>query len=571
MAKFIITSENKTEEIALGDQNTIGRQPNSTVTLYDPRSSGRHAYLLLDDGAWKLRDLGSSNGTFVNDERIETTILDHGDKVQFGTTTMIFSTAELSVGAAAANVSFDADTSEPLIHSRVDGRGHEKFLPVEEIASIDQLKQDYEKLRIASELNQAIGLEADIDTLLGKILDEVFILLPADRGVILLMDPVSHKLQPRATKKRNEDSEEIVLSNTVINEVFGSGAAVLTSDATLDSRFSGAQSVMASGMRSTMCVPMIYRSQLYGIVHLDSLFARGVFSNKDLQILTGLAAQAGRAIDNSYKAKKIEQAAVARRDFAKLLPPELVEQIVSGKRQLKRGGELRETTVLFSDIRGFTQWAEAHKPAHIVTILNDYFELMVDAIHRHNGTLDKFMGDGIMALFGAPISYEEDALNAVLCALDMLKGLDGLNEKLGKLSEDPVHIGIGINNGPVIAGYMGSSKSMEYTAIGDHVNLAARLCGVAEPGQILLSENTYKIVQQTIKAKKLAPVSVKGKRDPQNIYEVQGTRRGTATISTPKWDDTTGSMNQPTDLGLPDEEEANHTDSADFVTSLDEK
>ena len=547
MAKFIKkTEDGGSQELPLGDQNTIGRQPNSTVPLYDPRSSGRHAYLLWDDGAWKLRDLGSSNGTFVNGIRIETTMLQDGDEVQFGTTILTFSTKALDTGVAASQVSFAAEDGEPLIHSRVDGRGHETFLPVEQIPDVEQLKQDYEKLRIASELNQAIGLEADIDILLGRILDEVFKLLPADRGVILLMDPATHQLEVRATKKRKEDDEEIVLSQTVINEVFGSGAAVLTSDATLDARFSGAHSVVASGMRSTMCVPMIYRSQLFGIVHLDSLFARGVFSNKDLQILTGLAAQAGRAIDNSYKAKKIEQSALAKRDFERLLPPELVEQIISGNVQLERGGELRETTVLFSDIRGFTQWTESHKPSHIVSILNDYFELMVDAIHRHHGTLDKFMGDGIMALFGAPISHEEDELNAVLCALDMLEGLDSLNRRLDELAQDPVHIGIGINNGPVIAGYMGSSKSMEYTAIGDHVNLAARLCGVAEKGQILLSENTYRMVQESIAARPLPPVMVKGKRDPQKIFEVQGRRRGTATMNTPQWDDTTGSFAVPT-------------------------
>lgn len=550
MAKFIRkTEDGGSQEIPLADQNTIGRQPSSTVPLYDPRSSGRHAYLLWDDGAWKLRDLGSSNGTFVNGSRIETAMLHDGDEVQFGTTVLTFSTSALNQEVAASQVSFAPGAENPLIHSRVDGRGHETFLPVEQIPDIEQLKQDYEKLRIASELNQAIGIEADVDVLLGKILDEVFKLLPADRGVILLMDPSTHKLEVRATKKRKEDDDEIVLSNTVINEVFGSGAAVLTSDATLDARFSGAHSVVASGMRSTMCVPMIYRSQLFGIVHLDSLFARGVFSNKDLQILTGLAAQAGRAIDNSYKAKKIEQSALAKRDFERLLPPELVEQIVSGNVQLERGGELRETTVLFSDIRGFTQWTESHKPSHIVTILNDYFELMVDAIHRHHGTLDKFMGDGIMALFGAPISHEEDELNAVLCALDMLEGLDSLNRRLDELKEDPVHIGIGINNGPVIAGYMGSSKSMEYTAIGDHVNLAARLCGVAEKGQILLSDNTYRAVQESILAKPLPPVMVKGKRDPQKIFEVQGRRRGTAAMDTPQWDETTGAFAMPTSPG----------------------
>ncbi len=541
MAKLIFHSGGSEREIELGVQNTIGRQPTSTVTLTDPRSSGNHAYLISENGRWTLRDLNSSNGTYVNTKKIQLVEIKNGDRIQIGTTVMEFSTASMGPSTIEMQVTIEGGNNDaPLIHSRVDGRGHEKFLSAAEITDVEQLKQDYEKLRIANELNQAIGLEADIDVLLGKILDELFVLLPADRGVILLMDPETRNLQPRATKQRSDNKEEIILSNTVINEVFGSGEAVLTSDASLDSRFSAAKSVMATGMRSTMCVPMIYRQQLYGIVHLDSLFARGIFSNKDLQILTGLAAQAGRAIDNSYKAKEIERSALARRDFERLLPPEIVEQVLSGKVQLQRGGELRETAVLFSDIRGFTRWTEQHQPTHIVTILNDYFELMVDAIHRHHGTLDKFMGDGIMALFGAPIAHGEDTLNAVLSAMDMMEGLSKLNVRLREMGEEDVQIGIGINNGPVIAGYMGSSKSMEYTAIGDHVNLAARLCGVAKPGQILLSENTYQIVGRNISALKLAPVTVKGKVDPVNIYEVKGMLRNTASIDTPTWDEVTG-------------------------------
>lgn len=554
MAKLIFHSGGDKREIELGDQNTIGRQPTSTVTLTDPRSSGNHAYLISEGGKWTLRDLNSSNGTFVNEVKVELVEIQNGDRIQIGTTIMEFSTASLGPSTVEMQVTIEGGNNDaPLIHSRVDGRGNEKFLSADKITDIEQLKQDYEKLRIANELNQAIGLEADIDILLGRILDELFNLLPADRGVILLMDPETRNLKPRATKQRSETKEDIILSNTVINEVFGSGEAVLTSDASLDSRFSAAKSVMATGMRSTMCVPMIYRSQLYGIVHLDSLFARGVFSNKDLQILTGLAAQAGRAIDNAYKAKEIERSALARRDFEKLLPPEIVDQVLSGKVQLQRGGELRETAVLFSDIRGFTRWTEKHKPSHIVSILNDYFELMVDAIHRHHGTLDKFMGDGIMALFGAPIAYGSDTLNAVLSAMDMMEGLEKLNKRLRDLGQEDVEIGIGINNGPVIAGYMGSTKSMEYTAIGDHVNLSARLCGVATPGQILLSENTYQEVRSNIDVRTMPPVVVKGKADPVNIYEVRGLVRKTASIDTPTWDEATGTSGvAPPPLDLPE-------------------
>ena len=183
---------------------------------------------------------------------------------------------------------------------------------------------------------------------------------------------------------------------------------------------------------------------------------------------------------------------------------------------------------------------------------------MVDAIHRHHGTLDKFMGDGIMALFGAPIAHEDDALNAVLCSLDMLSGLAQLNERLLKLGQEEVAIGIGINNGPVIAGYMGSSKSMEYTAIGDHVNLAARLCGAAAPGQILLSDNTYQAVQNMIEVIPLPAITVKGKSQPVKIYQVVGQVPSTAEIQLQDWDDDTSSSTTfPTPHGQSDTDLSN--------------
>ncbi len=532
MPRLLLTSPaGVSESIELKEHSTLGRAPDSTVVLQDPLASSRHAYVVRHEGKWCIRDLGSTNGTFVNDQRVELTDLAPGDRVRIGSTVFEF---VVEPEVVVPRVKLDDHGLEAMIQSRVDAVAMESFLPSEQVKELDQLKQDYDKLRVANELNQAIGLETDIDVLLERILAEVFKLLPADRGTILMMNPETHQLEPRAAKHRDGSNDEIVLSKTVINEVFGTGAAVLSSDAMRDERFAGAQSIMSTGIRSTMSVPMIYRSQLYGVIHLDSVYARAAFSQKDLRILTGLAGQAARAIDNSYKAQELEKTAMARREFERLLPSEIVEQVMSGKVHLKRGGELRETAILFSDIRGFTSWTENREPEYIVSVLNDYFELMVDCVHRHKGTLDKFMGDGLMALFGAPISYGNDTENAVLCALDMLDGLATLNDKLRAFQDESVAIGIGINSGPVIAGYMGSSKSMEYTTIGDHVNLAARLCGIATSGQILVSEATRKAVEGKVEVRSLPPVMVKGKREPVAIAEVVGRRLRSE--DTGRWD-----------------------------------
>ncbi len=514
--KLVFVSDQGQQEYQLSDYNTIGRFPDNTIQLLDKLMSKHHAMVVFDQGHWLLRDLGSSNGSFVNEQRVESANLSDGDVITVGGTHFTF---VHPLSQAQPQVTMTMDALQSHIQASLQGQSSQRFESADKISDWDQLRRDYEKLRIAYELNQAIGLEPDIDTLLQRILDETFQLLAADRGVIMLMDDDTKKLETRAVKQVRDDGE-IVLSSTIVNHVVQSKEAVLTSDAMVDARFNMAQSIMMQGMRSTMCVPMVHQGQLLGIIHLDSLFATGAFEDKDLQILSGVAAQAAQALDNANKARLLERNALARRDFERLLPAEVVEQVIKGDVRLERGGELRDTTILFSDVRGFTAWSEQHEPAYIVSVLNDYFELMVDAIHRHGGTLDKFMGDGIMALFGAPISHGDDAVNAVSCAVDMMKRLARFNEQRNAFDKEGVNIGIGLNSGGVVAGYMGSSKSMEYTAIGDHVNLAARLCSVATAGQILISEHTLGKVDDHVHVRSLPPVQVKGKRQPQKVFEV---------------------------------------------------
>jgi len=517
MAILVSTSADG-KEYELGERTIIGRMDSCDIRILDGLISKQHAEITYTNGRWSLRDLGSSNGTLVNGRRVHAVDLAEGDQIAVGSARLVFSHA--APRRSAPNVEFVA-TSAPHVQAKHERTLTEGFRPVTQINDLEQLKRDYEKLRIANELNRAIGLEPDVDKLLSRLLDETFKLLPADRGVILLMDLQTRQLAPRAVKHAGGSSDAINLSSTIINQVFQSGASVITVDAMMDTRFAGSKSIIAGGLRSTMCVPMIYRSQLFGIIHIDSLIATSAFSDKDLQILDGVAAQAAQALDNAYKAKQIERSALARRDFERLLPPEVVEQVVNGGVRLERGGELRDTTVMFTDVRGFTSWSERRPPAHIVSVLNDYFELMVDAIHRHKGTLDKFMGDGILALFGAPLSHGHDAINAVDCALEMMRFLAQFNRE-HEGSGDQFSIGIGINTGSVVAGYMGSSKSMEYTAIGDHVNLASRLCAAAAPGQILVSADTLAAIGHRFTAHQLAPIQVKGKQQPVSVYQITG-------------------------------------------------
>ncbi len=198
--------------------------------------------------------------------------------------------------------------------------------------------------------------------------------------------------------------------------------------------------------------------------------------------------------------------------FGKYVSENVAKEILS-KEKIELKGIKRQITTLFADIRGFTALSEKLPPEKVVKMLNLYLGKMTEAVFEYNGTLDKYMGDAIMAIFGAPLKQKNHALNAIKAALEMQKIATSLKQN--------VKFGIGINSGYAVIGNIGSEKRMEYTAIGDSVNTAARLCSIAKGGQVLISEDTYKLVKKNVNVKKLGKVKVKGKKKAIVIYEVK--------------------------------------------------
>src|SRR5450432_1422400 len=523
MPRVIVTGSDQQRDYELRAVNTIGRHPDNTVQILDRIVSKEHAQIIRQgDGTFLFRDLGSLNGSFFKGERLADRILEEGDEITLGSTTLKYATQARN-DSLLQKVTISPTVTETLIRQRIKppSPSHE-FQPESEIRDVEVLRRDYEKLRLAHELGRSIGLEVNLDVLLEKIIMKAFELIPADRGVILLMQ--EGVPEPRIAKTRHGKNEQIVLSTSILNEVVQNKAAVLSSDATMDSRFSAAQSVIIQGIRSTMTVPLIHHDELLGIMHLDSMIATNAFTEKDLQIFGGIGSQAAVAIHNSQLAREIEQEAKTRAQFQRLLSPNLVEQVVQGKLQLEKGGALSEVTLLFSDIRGFTSMSESRAPQEIVRMLNEYFELMVDVIFKYQGTLDKFVGDEIIALFGAPVAMENAEVNAVQSALDMMQVLSECNRVRLDEGQPEILIGIGINTGTVVTGAIGSSRALQYTAIGDAMNTTARLCSVAQPGQIILSDATFKKVQGQIAAVPLPDVRLKGKTGDIRIYNAVGLR-----------------------------------------------
>jgi adenylate cyclase len=228
-----------------------------------------------------------------------------------------------------------------------------------------------------------------------------------------------------------------------------------------------------------------------------------------------------RTFVGERRAKKLKST------FKRYVSKDVVDEILKHKGGLSLTGDKKRVTVLFSDIRGFTSMSEKMDPKQLVRELNEYFHEMVQVIFRHGGTLDKFMGDAVMAVWGSPLPHEGDELRAVQAAWEMQRALRSLNERRSSQGKSPIHSGVGINTGEAVVGNLGSEDRMEYTVIGDTVNTACRIEGQTTAGQILIHEDTYNVVKEYVQARPRDPVKVKGKAEPLQLYEVTGLNDGT--------------------------------------------
>jgi len=233
--------------------------------------------------------------------------------------------------------------------------------------------------------------------------------------------------------------------------------------------------------------------------------------------LTGISTYAYMTFRENKERKQIEQL------FGKFVSPQILEKLLADKTGISSRGQRKVMTVLFSDIRGFTTLSEKYPPHEVIEILNEYITEMVEIILDHNGTLDKYIGDAIMAFYNDPVEMEDHALRAVQTAVTMREKLAELNEKWVKEGKEPLKIGIGINTGEMIVGHIGSPRLVDYTVIGDNVNLASRVEALTKDYNvtILISESTYNEVKDIIHTEYVDEVVVKGKRNAVKIYEVK--------------------------------------------------
>lgn len=391
-----------------------------------------------------------------------------------------------------------------------------------ETARMEKSKKEMESL---VKIGKAINSVLDMDRLLNLIMDMVIKVVGAERGFLMLKDRETGELLVKVARNLEEELKDktlFTISSGITSRVAREGKAILSTDAQTDERFYAQASVMDHNLRSLMCVPLKVKEEVIGIIYADNRMVSGVFTEESIELLTTFANQAAISIENARLYENAVNETKIRMNLQRYLSPNIVNDIITKKENIVLGGERVECSILFADICGFTPMSAKFPPERIVQTLNEYFSAMAKIIFGNQGTLDKFIGDCVMAVFGAPIFTPYSARNAVKTGLDMLRKLEELQKKWESGGNPSFSVRIGINTGEVVAGNIGSPNRMDYTVVGDNVNLASRIESFARPMTVLISESTYVKVKDMVVAKKMKPVMVKGKSWPITTYEITG-------------------------------------------------
>jgi adenylate cyclase len=277
---------------------------------------------------------------------------------------------------------------------------------------------------------------------------------------------------------------------------------------------------LLSSMKMSIWVPFQVNENLLSGIGLGEKLLGDSYTKDDQELLCTLCNQGAVAINNAKLIEQMKREEVVRTNLARYLSPQIVDKIIKKDVTVNLGGDRKVVTVLFSDIRNFTRISETQRPDQLVQILNEYFTEMAKIIFENQGSLDKYIGDAIVAVFGSLIPLENSAKNAVQAAVQMMKGMPELNEKWMKEYGFSMDIGIGINTGEVFLGNIGSPERMEFTVIGDTVNVASRFSGLAQPGQILITEETQTSLNNDVPYRELPQTAVKGKTGKLDVFEI---------------------------------------------------
>ena len=498
------------------DEIRLGRGSDNDVVLPDFSVSRRHASLRREPGGWFLYDLKSTNGVQVNGVTVKKAPIKAADHLKIGIfefqvegelTHPPMPTASLEGDAAAPPTGAHpgaAISSATIVRRLADFSAD---YGLEAVLTPERLRDDKRKALDQAYGNTIFGILTrlarllikanSVDEVLEDVLAIAFEALSVDRGFILLNDDKTGELLcevSRVGERVEFRPAEVPVSKTMLEAVMKERVALLTYDAQSDQRLATGESIRIHHIRSAMCAPLWSSENIIGVMQVDSPFHAGTFNEGDLDLFTALSNYAAVAVERIRNAEKVEHERQMRSRLERYHSPAVIEAVMSrGQADETTVHRLQSArvTVLFADVVGFTPLAENLPPEEVAEVLEGFFTHSVEAIFAEGGTLDKFIGDCVMAFFGAPMPQEDHAARAVRAAVAIQREIKLWNDARSGRGAPPLLSRIALNTGPVVVGDVGSNRRVDYTVLGNTVNVAARLEQAATaPGEIVIGGST---------------------------------------------------------------------------------
>ena len=546
-----------------GGEVTIGRNPQNDVILLDLAASSFHAKLRKKGAGWELEDLKSTNGTTLNGKPIQTAVLAPDDQINIGRVQITFEESDtlerpskrsdvkrlsgleqslmqslagddfpllgafssgrdmpmLNIGGAEADADLDIAVvgvegqRGPLQTVNLESDEDGTFRLEKPIPSAGESLAE-RKLRLIQQVSEKLIRIFEPEALLAEILTIVVKQTGADRGVLCLLDDDRNPVPIAAHGMMDEDSVRI--SRTVLSRVLNGRQGVLIKQKEDESQ--AMRSLSEMQVNCTLCVPLWTADRITGLISLDSMTPEKNFTRDDLDVLLAVAHQAALGIERDRMSRQMHAERHVRDYLSKYIDKQIVEQISSSA---DRGDPLaaaeRKVTILFSDIVSFTKISEPLKPTELASFIREYLSAMTDIVFAHGGTIDKYIGDAVMALFGAPVATDNAAECAVRTALAMKERIAAMSAPGEKI---PLRVRVGINTGVAVVGNLGSNRRMEYSALGDAVNVASRLETFARPNEIVVDDKTYAETKDKFVYEQIGDIDVKNRLQPVPVYKV---------------------------------------------------
>lgn len=529
--RFVVQGEERVVPLS-GSRLRLGRGTDNDVVLSDVSVSRNHAELRRAADGWEVHDLRSTNGVELNQHTVQAAPLQAGDRLRIG----IFDLAvealpgprRLPPPEPAESPLANATIVRPLSDFTATYGLETGGLTIPSLESAEAAAADegyaHRMLGLLSRLGRVLITTDSADEVLARALDIAFEALSVERGFVLLQDDEGELVCELARLKDRVEMRpagEVPVSRTMLQAVMSERVALITYDALADRRLSGGESIRLHQIRAAMCAPLWSGDRIIGVVQLDSPFRVGAFTERDLDFLTAIANYLAVAVERIRFARKAEFERQVRSRLERYHSPALIEEVLRGG----AGGEMSRpraavATVLFADLVGFTAFSETARPEEVSDLLEAFLSRAVEAIFAAGGTLDKFIGDCVMAFFGAPVPQPDHAVRAVQAAIALQKALAAWSSEREALGQPGFRARIGINSGPVVVGDIGSRRRVDYTVLGNTVNVAARLEGVAPPGEIVLGPETHRLLAGAIPTEPLGAFQLKNLQQRLEVHRV---------------------------------------------------